>query len=252
MKKLYFLFIATLCFGCQKSKEGTGCPAGLRLTPNDSTPVVGDTVVIYANHLNMDYNWSGPDNFFYQSYTGSNGITLAGIQLKQSGWYYCTASEVDCPAVTDSVYIRVKYAQGTPSCSLTNNQVTSTTGIPDFSAVTVTKTYDLSYNAIVLHAFQAVGAPEYDFVFNSYNGNTEPQDGIYYTTSIPSFEPDQDADVINMACNFDGFYYFQSNPGQKVYVSHVNGKLRISFCSIEAGDTDSGVSGQFTGELTEQ
>jgi hypothetical protein len=77
----------------------------------------------------------------------------------------------------------------------------------------------------------------------------EPKDGIYYTTDVPIFDPQQDADAINMSCSY-GPYYFGCRPGQKIYVSHVNGKLRVSFCSIGAGD-ESGANGLFTGMVTE-
>jgi hypothetical protein len=155
----------------------------------------------------------------------------------------------DCQTYTDSVYIHVQYAQGIPSCTLTNEQITSTAGLPDMSGATVTKSYSASFNAITVAVSGAVFGPEYNFVFNSYNGNEEPKDGIYYTTDIFSFYPQQDADVINMNCTY-GTYYFSSESGQKIYVSHVNGKLRISFCSVKADDS-SGANGLFTGEVTE-
>lgn len=148
------------------------------------------------------------------------------------------------------MYIRVQFAQGTPGCSLADGQITSTAGLPNLAAPTVTKSYSLSYNAIVLDVSDGAFGPEYDFVFNSYDGNNEPRDGIYYTTNLASFDPLQDADAINMNCTY-GAYYFSSDAGQKIYVSHVSGKLRISFCSVKADDSG-GANGLFTGEVTEQ
>jgi hypothetical protein len=237
-----------ILYSCQKSKSN-GCFVGLRLTPSDSIPVVGDSVTIYANQLGLLYEWSGPDNFFDQSNTGSNSITIPQIEINQTGWYYCTASKPDCKTYTDSVYIRVQYSQGKPSCTLTDDQITSTSGLPDVSGGTVTKSYSASFNAITVDVSDGAFGPEYDFVFNSYNGNTEPKDGIYYTTDFSSFSQDQDADLININCTYS-YFYFISEAGQKVYVSHVNGKLRISFCSIKADDS-SGANGLFTGEVTE-
>ena len=247
MKKICVPFIAiVLLMSCKKSSN-SGCFVGLRLTPNDSIPVVGDTLRIYANQLNLNYQWSGPGNFSYQS--TDNNMVIAGIQIFQSGWYYCTASLSGCKTFTDSVYIRVRYTQGTPSCSITNNQILSTAGVPDFNAVLITKSYNLSYSAIMVQASD-LGSMEYDFIFNSLNGNNEPQNGIYYTTNIPIFDSDQDANAICMTLIY-GTYYFTSNAGQKVYVSHVNGKLRIAFCSVKADDSG-GSNGLFTGELTVQ
>lgn len=247
LKKICLPFVAlALLLSCKKSGS-SGCPVGLRLTPNDSIPQVGDTLRIYANDLNMNYQWSGPGGVSYQ--TTDNSMSIPDIRIFQSGWYYCTVTLDGCKTFTDSIYIRVRYAQGTPSCSLTNNQILSTAGVPDFNAALVLKSYSLSWSAIMIEASD-LGSMEYNFIFNSLNGNTEPQDGVYYTTNIPVFDSDQDADALCMTLTY-GMYYFTSYPGQKVYVSHVNGKLRISFCSVRAGDS-SGVNGLFTGELTAQ
>ncbi|MHA4807019.1 hypothetical protein ACX0G9_02875 [Flavitalea flava] len=231
--------------------NSNGCFVGLRLTPKDSIPFAGDDLTIYANQINLSYEWSGPNNFSYHGYTGSNSVTIPEIKIKQSGWYYCTASVPGCNSYTDSVYIRVQFNQGTPSCNLNNNQITSTAGLPDFNAVSVTKSYSTSYSAILVSAYAGMGFPEYNFVFNSYYGNTEPKDGIYYTTDSPISDLQQDANLINMNCIYGPYYFSSYANGQKIYVSHVNGKLRIAFCSIEAGD-GGGVHGLFTGELTEQ
>jgi hypothetical protein len=247
MKTICLPFVAiVLLISCQKKSDG--CFVGLRLTPNDSIPVVGDTLRIYANELNLNYQWTGPGNFTSES--TNNSIAIPGIQLKQSGWYYCTAFLSGCKTYTDSVYIRVRYAQGTPSCSLANNQILNTAGVADFNGGLVLKSYNLSWNAIMLDASDAGGSMEYDFIFNSFNGNTEPQDGIYITTNQPIFDSDVDDNAICMTLIY-GMFYFTSNSGQKVYVSHVNGKLRIAFCSLKADDS-SGVNGLFTGELTAQ
>jgi hypothetical protein len=125
--------------------------------------------------------------------------------------------------------------------------MSNTAGLPDFNGGTITKSYSGSYNAIILTVSD--NATEYDFVFNSNLGDTEPKDGIYYTTDMAFFDPDQDADVMNVNINYFPYYLLSDN-GQKVYVSHVNGKLRISFCSLKADG--SGASGLFTGQVTEQ
>jgi hypothetical protein len=242
---------AVLFYGCKKTGSSNGCFEGLRLTPNDSIPFAGDTLIIYANQVNLLYNWTGPANFSSLGTTGSNSITIPAIQIRQSGWYYCAASVPGCQTYSDSVYIRVRYDQGTPPCSLTNNQITSTAGVPDFNAYAVTKNFDTDYGAIEVSSYEGIGYPEYNFVFNSNNGNTEPKDGIYYTTNVPAFDMFADADMVFMSCNYGGIFYFTSDIGQKIYVSHVNGKLRIAFCGLRCDDT-SGANGKFSGELTEK
>jgi hypothetical protein len=87
MNRIFLPFIAAMfLFGCQKSKSN-GCFIGLRLTPSDSIPVVGDSLVIYANQLGLLYQWSGPNNFSYQSGSDAHSITIPEIEINQSGWY---------------------------------------------------------------------------------------------------------------------------------------------------------------------
>lgn len=247
MRLLFLIVLSGVLFAaCKKSSaDNGGCFAGIKLTPTDSVPHAGDTVSIYANVPKLLYQWSGPDNYTSNGFTDANFITIQGIQIHQTGWYYCGASVPGCNPHSDSVYIRVQYQQGKPPCSLTDGTISNTAGIPDFAGASVAKYYD---GGVTVSAYGGIGYPEYYFVFNSYNGNTEPQDGIYYTTSIPAFDPLQDADVVNMNV-VDDFYYFTSDDGQKIYVSHVNGKLRISFCGIRADDS-SGANGLFSGQIT--
>jgi hypothetical protein len=223
------------------------CPTGLKITASDSTPVVGSDVSIHTNQDGPMFGWSGPGNYFLSANGGQDSITISGIKIIQSGWYYCTGSEPGCNSIFDSVYIDVQYQQGSPSCALTNDQMSNTAGLPDFTGGLITKSYGGSYSSIVLDASD--NATEYDFVFNPNNGNSEPKDGIYYTTSLPDFDQSVDADILYVTINYFP-YYLVSDDGQTVYISHVNGKLRISFCSLRADG--SGAGGVFTGQLTEQ
>jgi hypothetical protein len=222
------------------------CPANLKITANDSTPVVDSNVILTTNQTGLMDQWSGPGNYFLSANTGQDGITINQIMIYQSGWYYCVGEQTNCNSVADSIFIDVQYQQGTPSCSLTNDQISNTAGLPDFNGGTLIKSYG-GYGAIQLDVED--GVVEYDFVFNPNNGNTEPKDGIYYTTNDLSFSNGQDADAIILTINYFP-YYLTSDPGYKVYVSHVSGKLRISFCSLKA--EGSGASGLFTGQVTEQ
>jgi len=223
------------------------CPTSLKITASDSTPVVGSDVTIRTDKTGPDYQWSGPGNFFLTANSGQDSETIHQIMIYQSGWYYCEGIQTNCSStVADSVYLDVKYQQGTPSCSLANQQITNTGGLPDFSAATVFKSYG-GYGAIQLDADD--GVTDYLFVFNPNNFNTEPKDGVYYTTNDLLFSNGEDADAIDLTINYYP-YYLTSDPGQKVFVSHVNGKLRISFCSLTA--EGSGVSGSFSGQVTEQ
>jgi hypothetical protein len=227
---------------------GNGCPTALKITAGDTIPVVGADVSIKTSIPGLLYQWAGPGNFFLAANGDQDSITIHGIRIYQSGWYYCSGSQPNCNnSIFDSVYIDVQYQQGSPSCSLANDQMSNTAGLPDFNGGLITKSYSPSYSAIVLDMSDA--ATEYDFIFNPNNGNTEPKDGVYYTTSYDFLDPNIDADAISLIINYFP-YFLNSDAGQKVYVSHVNGKLRISFCSLMA--EGSGASGTFTGQVTEQ
>ena len=226
---------------------GNKCPTSLKITASDTTPVVGSDVTIRTDQDGPMFGWAGPGNYFLSANGGQDSITISQIKIIQSGWYYCTGSEPGCNSIFDSVYIDVQYQQGSPSCSLTNEQVLNTAGLPDFNPFIITKTYGGAYGTMYMDAGDA--ASEYDFYFNPNNGNTEPKDGIYTTTSAANFDQFTDANVVYVTINYFP-YFLVSDDNQTLYVSHVNGKLRISFCSLKADG--SGAGGIFTGQLTAQ
>src|SRR5690606_13692542 len=108
----------------------------------------------------------------------------------------------------------------------------------------ISKTVEPTWKGIFLYANGTYGLPTYSFLFNSYNGNVEPKDGIYMTRGTRAFSPFDDANTIFGECRYAN-YYFQTLPDQEVYVSHVNGKLRISFCNLVYGGDD-GTSTMFS------
>ena len=189
----------------------------------------------------------------YKKMDGTDSLSFENVQLKQSGWYYCNAYLPGCNAVQDSIYIDVQYEQGTPSCNVTDNVVTGT-GVPTLQATSVIKRFDQSWESKSLYASGSFGYPTYTFLFNSFNGNTELKDGIYITSSVQAFDPLQDENIIYAQCQYSS-YFFKSQPDQKVYVSHVNGKLRIAFCDLMfSGDNGNSemVTSSFSGQVTEK
>lgn len=255
-KQLLLLFICafiTIFFSACKKDKGSACPTNLKITANNIKPTVGDRLTLNAHLGGIIYNWVGPSNFAVYKADGSDSIVLEIIKLKQTGWYYCTASLPGCNSVTDSIYIDVQYEQGLPPCSLTNNVITGT-GIPTLQATVVTKQFDPTWQSKSLYATGSFGLPTYTFLFNSYNGNTEPKDGVYITSNVQVFDPLQDKNIIYAQCQY-GSYFFKSHSNQKVYVSHVNNKLRISFCNLTFGGDNGNsvmVTSVFTGQITEK
>ena len=248
---VYFLSFSVFLNSCSK-KEEQSCPTNFTVTASKLTPTVGETITLSASPEKWNYVWNGPLNFHEVQTTGANSISIDNIKINQSGWWIGSLTGTGCRVLVDSVYIDVKYRQGNPSCSLINNQV-SGTGVPDLQASSVRKYYDNSWNAMSLHAGGTFGLPTYTFLFNSYNGNTEPKDGLYTTQDIQSFNQFQDADMIYGQCQY-GSYFFKTQPGQTIYVSHVNGKLRVALCGVKmSGDNGNSVmvTSTFSGQLTE-
>lgn len=221
-----FLFIA----GCEKKPA---CPNSLVLTATTLTPTVGDDVVISApdpGTTNVVYQWNGPGtNLTNQSST----LDLNDIKLSQSGIYYCNLGNTDCnTSLGDSIVINVQLKQETPPCNITNNTVTASS-IPGTTFGSVTKSYGGTWNTMNLDASAAsFGYPSYTVLFNSYNGNVEPRDGVYTTANVAVFSPLQEPNEISISFIYAS-NYFHCRPGNKVYVSHVNGKLQVNFCNLE-------------------
>jgi hypothetical protein len=253
----YFLIILSvvLLSGCIKNSGDipdpnapSNCPTKFKITASSVTPTVGDDLVLTGNPTGYSYDWFGPGKYINQS--APNKTTISNIKINQSGWYYGSLVNPQCNTLHDSIFIDVQYKQGTPSCTLTNNLITAT-GLPDLNATSVIKSFSLSENAMELSASGSFGYPDYSVLFNSYNGHNEPKDGIYVTTNVAVFDPLQDANVIFVSCLYSSIY-FASQEGQNVYVSHVNGKLRVSVCGLlldgEFGGNSyiSSVNGQIT------
>ena len=246
-----FFCCSVLLNACSK-KDDKNCPTNFRVTASKLTPTVGETVTLSASPERFNYVWNGPLNFHEVQTSGASSITIDKIKINQSGWWKGSLTGTGCSVLVDSVYIDVKYRQGTPSCSLTDNQV-SGTGIPNTQATSIRKFFDNTWNAMSLHASGSFGSPTYTFLFNSYNGRTEPKDGLYTTQDIQSFNQFQDADMIYGQCQY-GSYFFKTQPGQTIYVSHVGGKLRIAMCGVKmSGDNGNSVmvTSTFSGQVTE-
>jgi len=229
MKKnlLPLLITAFILHSCEKKAT---CLNSMELTATSLTPTTGDNIVIRAPQgpENAVYQWNGPGvNLINQVST----LTLDNIKLSQSGVYYCSVGgNSDCSTVGDSIRIQVQLKQETPPCTLTNNYMRCS-NIPDVNFVSVTQGFDGTYNAVSLYGYGGFGYPGVTVLFNSYNGNTEPLDGTHITAEGPSFNFLQQPNEVSISFIYASNYY-HSRPGHKVYVSHVGGKLQVSFCDV--------------------
>lgn len=203
----------------------------MKLQITNTQPTIGDQVIISApfKQTNVVYQWNGPGvNLTNQS----NTLTIDDIKLSQSGTYYCNMADSDCnTSLSDSVKINVQYKQETPPCTPVNNTA-AFNNIPNSNFSSVTKSFGGTFNTVNLYAYAGLGYPSLTVLFNSYNGNVEPKDGVYITTDRQVFNIFQEPNEISVSFIYSSDFY-HCRPGKKVYVSHVNGKLALSFCSLE-------------------
>ncbi|MET0637298.1 MAG: hypothetical protein ABWZ25_14810 [Chitinophagaceae bacterium] len=230
MRFVLFVSVLSLTFLTACEKKEDSCSNFIEVMADKETPAVGEDVTLsVSRQSDYDiYQWFGPD---LNETTQSETILLSDIQVSQRGWYYCTSGNTECnTALTDSVYVDVKLLQEPATCSPGNNTMTGS-GIPDVVFDRVTKGLDPTWNGIALEARGAFGYPGVEVLFNSYNGNKEPEDGVYITRNIQSFSPLDEPNSISMSFIYAS-NYFHCEEGKKVYVKHVNGKLQVTFCDI--------------------
>lgn len=130
----------------------------------------------------------------------------------------------------DSVYVDINLTQGSPPCSVSNNTCTfNNMGNDSYSSIQ--KLYDPTTQFLTL---QGRGTNTLDINFHHYWKSREPEDGIYETINVPSFGIGGNYNKVFIS-TIKSNVHFASQENQKVYVSHVNGKLQVRFCSISMG-----------------
>lgn len=237
MKQLVYLFIvlSLVVFSCKKNNTNT-CPSPVTLSASDKTPTVGDAFTITANKESDfdNFFWSGPSG--YSQNTNSNEVSITDAKYSNRGWYYCTKSGSECNTTAqDSIFIDVKLDQETPPCNVTNNFFSSSNLVYDITLTSVSKQFDPTWNAVRVYGHNAYGYPSLEVLFNSYNGNVEPSDGVYITKETPVFDVTDEYNVVSISFLYNNDY-FHCHADQKLYVSHVNGKIQVTFCDMVFSD----------------
>ena len=228
--------LGALLFSCAKqnvnnnnSNNANSCDKLAKLHTHPFTAVTkGDGIQISVDSLaDVNYHWTGPGNF--QSDDQNPNISDYS-DYSDRGWYYVSMSLDGCSTFLDSVYVNVKFPQGVPSCSLTDNKGT-------FSSLG-----DQSYSFVTY----GPGPSGYEIVGNSSNGDLRItlspywtthalEDGIYYSTNDPLVDYSE-IDRIFIA-DVNQSIYWVGEGDKPVYISHVGGKARLSFCNISfSGD----------------
>lgn len=198
----------------------------IKILATPSVITIGESTSITATNIpNVLYSWFTPTT---TSATVGNysPINLSNAGLKDRGWYYISAYSPDCTVTKkDSVYVNVKLLQGTPACTIANNTCNNTILTSEtYSSITRVN------SPLSLSASSSQG--DLKVIFHPYWNNKEPEDGIYKTTNIPTFDPvNPDFNKVFFTMTKISIYW-ASWADQDVYVSHVNGKLQIRFCSL--------------------
>jgi hypothetical protein len=250
MRSFFFaLFLFCLLSGCKKSQTADNCEQiqQVKITGARLSYYVGDTIQL-ATSLVPDalYIWhssSDPNQI-----SGSPGVFIYPCSKYDEGMYTLAVGNPDCSTKIDSVYIHVINKPEAPPCNPGNNSV-SFSGIPGISFSSASWGLDPGWNCRNLSGSQSPGYPDINIYFNPYWNTIEPEDGPYSTTNEITF-PDDNLYTVFIASTYEGVY-FQANPGT-VYVTHVGGKIQVTFCGItltgEYGGTGytTGASGRLT------
>jgi len=208
----------------------------VKIVAEKTSFIVGDKI-----HLGINEQ---PDIALFIWTHGTNPNAISGdldvdidyAEKSDEGWYYLNVSYSDCETHLDSIYISVKNDPVTAPCSPTNNTVTFSS-IPDISPATVDWSYNTIWNRRVLAADGAYGYPDFNIYFNTYWDTTEPEDGKYSVTPMQATD-EYPPYTVYISSLYSGVF-FEAVSGE-VYVSHMNGKLLVTFCDVSLSNTNGG------------
>jgi hypothetical protein len=253
MKRTILLSV-TACFclllwnSCKKSQTQDNCALiqQVKITGARTTPYyIGDTIRLASNILPLAlFNWRQTNALNDISNTGT--VFIYPATKDDDGWYYLIASNPDCASHIDSVHITVINKPVTAPCNPANNAV-SLSGIPSISFSSASWGLDPSWGIRDLSGQGSYGYPDFNIYFNPYWNTREPEDGAYDISNMITFD-NQSVYSVFIASTYQSVY-FQANPG-KVYVSHVNGKLQVTFCSLTLSGDLGGSAYTTSGKLT--
>jgi hypothetical protein len=225
---IYAVLIVQLCSCVKKAPDNCAEIKAVRIVAEKDSFYVGDEIHLKVNQLPTIALFIWDHDGSPNAVSNNEEVYISYAEKSHEGWYYLSVSYPDCASHNDSVYITVRNKPGTAPCSPANNAVTFSS-IPDISPASVTWGYDATWNRKKLEGRGPSGYPDYKIYFNAYWNNKEPEDGEYTVTdmsSTGSYPPY----TVYISSLYNSIF-FQAGSG-KVYVSHVNGKIRATFCSI--------------------
>lgn len=181
-------------------------------------------------------NWQIPGLTASSKFTNS----IPAISFANKGWYKVEVQNTCGQIKKDSFYLDVTMPQGTIPCSITDNYITYTPA--NHESVTFTKaTVDTTYGYQFL--CEGVGltslGSSVTFRFNPIYRTQKktPDAGVYTTRTYATGtgwafgEYDFDKVYIDIIA-YGGTNYYKALSNQNVYVSYVNGKMKVTFCNL--------------------
>jgi hypothetical protein len=219
-----------MCFsGCSKNEDADNCGQiqKVDIVASKTSVYLGDTIWLQTNII-------PPISLYSWSRGSTSNLTWSDAQVfiypctkSDEGWYYLNVSYPDCAFKNDSIYISVLNRPVTPPCSPADNEV-SLSSLSDLTFNSSGYALDPSFNCKLLSGNQS-GSPVFNIYFNGYWNTKEPEDGAYNIHSQLDFNDSDPYSVYINTINSD--ILFEADPGT-VYITHENGKLKVSFCSI--------------------
>ena len=229
---LAFFCFALLCItsftSCVKDIAGENddpCKKLAQLHAHAFTSVSkGEEIEIEADYMeDVFYTWRGPGTFESNNY---KTMVSSYAEYYDRGWYYITMSYPDCTTKVDSVFVTVKFPQGNPTCTPANNSANfSSLGDQMYSFISFgaqTGGYGATCNS---------SNGDLQITMSSYWASHDMEDGIYSSSSDPLPEY-ADIDKVFISCVNQSIYWV-AEPDKPVYISHVGGKICITFCGID-------------------
>ncbi|HTE24345.1 hypothetical protein [Flavitalea sp.] len=214
---------------CGKQSDNCAEIQQIKITGGKDSYYVGDTLDLKTNLLATSalYIWHLGEN--PNTISGGPGYFNPAVSKRDQGWYYLSVGNGDCPSQFDSIYIKVINLPAVAPCSVVTNTA-SFSSIPDIQFSSVTVERDGLYGRRTMTGYYGPGYPNLNIHFNMYWDFLEPEDGIYTIESSTALS-DYNPYSIYISSKYSEVV-FSSGPG-KAYVTHVNGKLTVTFCDIE-------------------
>lgn len=227
-----FLFLISILAGCVKeddlTEENCRLIENVKITGAKDMYYVGDPIELGINEQpNIAlYKWMRTNS---NELSGTTELFIGYCEKSDEGWYYLNVSYEDCATVkVDSVYITVKQAPVDVPCTMENNKIYFST-LSDIDAANVTWNTDGVYKKKKLAAYSQSGSPDFSIYFNVYWNDKEPEDGEYgigNAGSLGEFNP-----YTLYATSLQSNILFTASSGS-VYITHENGKLKATICSM--------------------